>query len=111
MFRFFESLVDPYAPYAERDTPPARLWPFLNAYLRPARKVMALTIVSVFAVAVIEIWLISYTGRIVDVLGATPAAEVWARHGVELVAVALFILVARPLVQTISAALLNQSLM
>ena len=40
MFRFFESLVDPYAPYADRDTPPARLWPFLNAYLRPARKVM-----------------------------------------------------------------------
>ena len=51
MFRRFESLVDPYAPYAESDTPPDRLWPFLVEYLRPARRVMAWTIVSVFAVA------------------------------------------------------------
>ena len=111
MFRFFESLVDPYAPYAEQETPPSRLLPFLNAYLRPARRVMLLTIVSVFAVALIEVWLIWYAGRIVDVLGETPPAEVWARHGVELAFVALFILVARPVVQTVSAALLNQSLM
>ena len=111
MFRFFESLVDPYAPYAETDTPPTRLWPFLRDYLRPAFRVMGWTILAVLAVAVIEIWLIWYVGRIVDVLGDTPPAEVWARHGLELVAVAAFILLARPLIQTASAALLNQSLM
>ena len=44
MFRYFESLVDPYAPYAENDTPPDRLWPFLRDYLRPARRVMAWTV-------------------------------------------------------------------
>ncbi|HRO13261.1 ABC transporter ATP-binding protein, partial [Amaricoccus sp.] len=111
MFRFFESLVDPYARYAETDTPPTRLWPFLRDYLRPARAVMAWTILAVLAVAVIEIWLIWYVGRMVDVLGDTPPAEVWARHGLEFVLVALFILLARPLAQTASAALLNQSLM
>ena len=111
MFRRFESLVDPYAAYAERDTPPNRLWPFLVEYLRPARRVMLWTVAAIFAVAVIEIWLIGYAGRIVDVLGDTPPAEVWRRHGIELALVALFILVARPLVQTLSAMLLNQSLM
>ena len=111
MFRRFESLVDPYAPYAESDTPPDRLWPFLVEYLRPARRVMAWTIVSVFAVAVLEIALIWYAGRLVDVLGDTPPAEVWLRHGLELGAVAAFILVARPLIYAASAALLNQSLM
>ena len=35
MFRFFESLIDPYTPYAETDAPPTRLWPFLRDYLRP----------------------------------------------------------------------------
>ena len=84
MFRCFESLVDPYAPYAESDTPPDRLWPFLVDYLRPARRVMAWTIVSIFAVAVIEIGLIWYAGRLVDVLGDTPPSEVWVRHGLEL---------------------------
>ena len=88
MLRFFESLVDPYVPYSERDTPPARLWPFLREYLRPARGVMGCTLVAVFAVAVVEIWLIWYAGRLVDVLGATPPTEVWARHGLELALVA-----------------------
>ncbi len=111
MLRFFELLVDPYAPYAESDTPPDRLWPFLRDYLRPADRVMVWTIVSVFAVAVIEIWLIWYVGRMVDALGDTPPAEVWARHGVELALVAAFILLARPVIQTVSAALLNLSLM
>ena len=87
MFRWFESLVDPYAAYSETDTPPNRLWPFLAEYLRPARRVMAWTILSVLAVALLEIWLIWYAGRLVDVLGATPPAEVWARHGIELACV------------------------
>ena len=72
---------------------------------------MAWTVLGVFAVAVIEIWLIWYAGRIVDVLGATPPAEVWARYGLELALVAGFILFARPLIQTLSAALINQALM
>ena len=88
MFRFFELLVDPYSRYAEDDTPPNRLWPFLRDYLRPARGVMLWTIASVFTVAVIELWLIWYVGRIVDVLGDTPPAVVWARHGLELALVA-----------------------
>ena len=41
---------------------------------------------SVLAVALLEVWLIWYAGRLVDVLGATPPAEVWVRHGVELAA-------------------------
>ncbi|MFO1141978.1 MAG: hypothetical protein U1E59_06215 [Amaricoccus sp.] len=36
---------------------------------------MAWTIVAVFLVAVVEIWLIWYAGRIVDVLGATPRSR------------------------------------
>ena len=111
MFRFFESLVDPYAPYAAKDTPSDRLWPFLNEYLKPARKVMVWCVLAVFAVAVVEIWLIWYAGRIVDVLGVTPAHQVWAQHGLELVGVAVFILLARPVIQTLQAALINQSLM
>jgi ATP-binding cassette, subfamily B, multidrug efflux pump len=111
MFRFFESLVDPYTPYSAKDTPPDRLWPFLVDYLKPARRVMAWCVLAVFLVAVVEIWLIWYAGRIVDALGDTPPAEVWARHGLELALVAGFILLARPLIQTAQAALINQSLM
>jgi ATP-binding cassette subfamily B multidrug efflux pump len=80
MFRFFETLVDPYEPYAEDDTPPNRLWPFLKPISADA-PVMAWTSLSILAVAVIEIALIWYAGRLVDVLGAVPPGEVWTRHG------------------------------
>ena len=43
MFSFFENLVDPYGPYEQTDTPPRRLWPFLKDYVRPFRKVFAVT--------------------------------------------------------------------
>jgi len=111
VFRYFESLVDPYAPYPEADTPPDRLWPFLKAYLWPMRRVMGWAALSILAVAVIEIALIWYAGRLVDVLSDTAPGEVWTLHGLELVLVALFILFLRPLVQVVNAALLNQSLM
>jgi ATP-binding cassette, subfamily B, multidrug efflux pump len=109
--RYFESLVDPYAPYSEADTPPARLWPFLKAYLWSARRVMGWTVLSIFAVGVIEVGLIWYAGRLVDLLGATEPGALWLSHGTELALVALFILVLRPIVQTLSGALLNQALL
>ena len=111
MFRYFESLVDPYASYREEDAPPRRFWPFILAYVRPARWVLAWTTLSILAVAVIEILLIWYAGRLVDLLGATEPGTLWTRHGVELGLVAAFILFLRPLIQTLSAAFLNQSLM
>ena len=100
MFRFFKSLVDPYASYSESDTPPDRLWPFLMEYLRPARRVMIWTTLTVFLVAAVEILLIWYAGRLVDVLADADRAAIWSSHGLELGLVALFILVLRPMIQT-----------
>ena len=111
MFRYFESLVDPYTPYAEENTPPDRLWPFLMAYLRPARGVMLWTVASIFAVGLVEIWLIWYAGRLVDMLAEAGPEGFWTEHGFELILVAAFVLLLRPLAQTLSAALLNQSIM
>ncbi len=111
MFRFFESLVDPFAAYPETVAPPDQLWPFLKAYLWPMRRLMAWAALSILLVAVVEIALIWYAGRLVDVLGATDPGEVWTLHGLELALVAVFILILRPLIQVVQAALINQSLM
>ncbi|MER2510383.1 MAG: ABC transporter ATP-binding protein [Amaricoccus sp.] len=111
MFRFFESLVDPYGPYRDTDAPPNRFWPYILAYVRPARWVLVWTTLAILAVAIIEILLIWYAGRLVDLLGKTEPGALWSRHGVELGLVAVFILFLRPLIQTLSAAFLNQSLM
>lgn len=111
MFRFFEELVDPYTPYQETDTPPKRLFPFLRAYAEPFRAVFWVTGALSVVVAAVEIWLISYLGRLIDILqGGTPS-EVWADSGTELILVALFILTLRPAVHVLQVMLLNNTIL
>ncbi len=111
MFRFFETLVDPYGDYDETDTPPTRLWPFLKGFARPFVTVFWITGILSVVVAVVEIWLISYMGRLVDLLGRATPDTVLARHGVELLVVALFILVLRPAFQAAHVLLLNNAIL
>lgn len=110
MFRFFENLIDPYCDYPETDQPPTRLWPFLKAYSEPFKAVFVLTACMSVIVAAIEIGLIYYMGRVVDLL-SNPPEQVWQAHGTELILVALFILLLRPLLQLADVLLLNNAIL
>ncbi|WP_172327716.1 ATP-binding cassette domain-containing protein [Mangrovicoccus sp. HB161399] len=111
MFRFFETLVDPYADYPETDVPPRGLWAYLRELSRPFRKVFAWAFATAILVAAVEIWLIGYMGRVVDLLGTTSPAELWAAHGAELIAMAVFLVTLRPALQWLNVALLNNGVM
>ena len=111
MFRRFEDLVDPFAPHAPVDRPPQRLWPWLGMHMRPFRWVFAGAALFVAGVAAVELWLIHYTGRLIDDLTAASPATVWAEHGVELMLVAAFVLLVRPFVFGVQALLLNNAIM
>ncbi|MFW8593850.1 ABC transporter ATP-binding protein [Cribrihabitans neustonicus] len=110
MFRFFENLIDPYCAYPETNTPPTRLWPFLRGYAKPFKTVFVLTALMSVVVAAIEVGLIYYMGRVVDLLTGTPE-EVWQEHGTELILVALFILLLRPVIQLFDVLLLNNAIL
>lgn len=110
MFRFFENLIDPYCDYPETDQPPTRLWPFLKAYSQPFKAVFIMTACMSVVVAAIEIGLIYYMGRVVDLLSNSPE-QVWQNYGTELILVALFILLLRPLLQLADVLLLNNSIL
>ena len=111
MFRFFENLVDPYVSYEEQDSPPRRLLPFLMDYARPFRGVFALTALFTTLVAMIEVGLIWYVGRLVDLLGSGSPADVLRTHGAELVLAALAVLVLRPVLSGIDVALLHNTIL
>ena len=111
MFRFFENLVDPYATYPQNDTPPTRLFPFLIDYMRPFRRVFWITGALSVIVAVVEIWLLGYLGRLVNILSDGTPAQVWIQSGTELVLVAIFLLTLRPMTQALHTMLLNQTIM
>jgi ATP-binding cassette subfamily B multidrug efflux pump len=111
MFRFFENLVDPYTDYPEQDSPPNRLWPFLWDYSQPFKRLFLITAIMSIVVAVMEIWLISYMGRLVDLLTGSDPGTFVSDHGVELLAVALFILFLRPILHGLDVALLNNGIL
>ncbi len=110
MFRYFENLVDPYTPYRDNDTPPTRLWPFLKEYAQPFKRVFAATAVMAIVAAAIELWLISYMGRVVDLLAGS-RETFWADHGTELILVAIFILLIRPAIEAVGVLLLNNGIL
>ena len=111
MFRYFENLVNPYASYTETDHPPQRLWPFLRQYMGPFRKVFWAAGIMSVVVAFIEVGLLWYLGRVVDLLGATGPAGFWAAHGWEMAAAAVFILLLRPMLQVLDVGLINNAIL
>ncbi len=111
MFRFFETLVDPYCDYREEDRPPTKLWPFMARYTKPFHKVFVVTALVTIVVAAVEIWLIAYIGRLVDVLASAERDTFWQEHGVEMLLVALFLLLLRPLIQMVDVSLLNNTIL
>lgn len=110
MFKFFETLVDPYCDYDEVDTPPTKLWPFMRDYAQPFRKVFVFATIMSVIVAAVEIGLIAYMGRIVDLLSGDPS-QVWANHGTEFILVILFVLFLRPALQAFDVLLLNNTVL
>ncbi|MEM9124689.1 MAG: ABC transporter ATP-binding protein [Pseudomonadota bacterium] len=110
MFRYFENLVDPFVTYKETDTPPTRLWPFMLDYSRPFFRVFIWTALISILVAGVEIGLIYYMGRVVDLLGGSPA-EVWQNHGTELLLMAGFVLLLRPVLHFVDVLLLNNTIL
>lgn len=109
-FKFFENLVDPYEVYSESDTPPKKLWPFLRTYMGPFKKVFWLAAILSVIVAVVEVGLIHYMGRMVDLLAGDPA-EVWAQYRTEFLFAAVFVLLLRPILQALSVLILNNAIL
>ncbi|WP_170404833.1 ABC transporter ATP-binding protein [Ruegeria arenilitoris] len=110
MFRYFENLVDPFVAYTETDTPPTRLWPFMLDYSRPFMGVFFWAALISVIVAAVEVGLIYYMGRVVDLLSGPPA-EVWQAHGTELILMAVFVLLLRPMLHVFDVLLLNNTIL
>jgi ATP-binding cassette subfamily B multidrug efflux pump len=111
MFRYLENLVDPYEAYDEVDAPPTKLWPFMRAYSTPFKKLFWVAALLSVIVAAVEVGLIYYMGRIVDLLGSADRSTFMADHGAEIIAVAIFIVVLRPLIQAADVGLLNNAIL
>ena len=109
MYRFFENLVDPFAP-SDGATPPAKVWPYLKSHYSGFGRHMYWMAGTGVVVALIETGLIFYTGRVVDLMDATAPETFWQAHGLELGLAALFVLFLRPVAIMLNHLFLEQTL-
>ncbi|KQW37815.1 ABC transporter ATP-binding protein [Rhizobacter sp. Root404] len=84
MFQFFEKLVQPY-PDAEPSPPPKRFFPFLWACTRGLRPYLIAMTLCTAVIGAFEALLFAFLGRVVDWLGATTPARLWADQGHNLI--------------------------
>jgi len=109
MYRTFEKLVDPFAPFDEQ-TPPSGYVAYLKTQMEPFKKWVPWMLITGLIVAVMESGLIFYSGRIIDLMTQAGASEFWNLHSVELIIAVIFILFARPLLICLQRLFLEQTL-
>ncbi|PLX38216.1 MAG: multidrug ABC transporter ATP-binding protein [Hyphomicrobiales bacterium] len=109
MFRWFENLMDPFPP-EEPGQPASTLVAFLWHYARPVRRILAVMAMTAASVAIIEVVLFSFLGRMVDWLATADRATFLADEAGTLITMAVVVLVLLPLAIACNALLLHQSL-
>ncbi len=108
IFRWFESLIDVFGK-PDLGMPPRGVLKFYVHYLRQAWPVLAAMGALGFLVALVEVALFDFLGRLVDLTAQLPSPDFFALHGRELIFMALVALVARPLLIGLSDLLMHQA--
>lgn len=108
MLRRLETLVQPFAPFAEAEMPPASVGPFTWHYLRPIRWWLLVLFAASVLIGMLESGLYLLIGWFVDLLARSTPARLFAEHGTALALVALVIVVLRPIVHIVHEAISNQ---
>lgn len=109
MFRYFENLINPFAP-TKASTPPSAFWAYVRTQLAPFRRWLPWMALSGFIVAVMESGLVFYSGRLIDMMTDAGPRTFWADHQLEVILVALFILFLRPILIAFNHLFLEQTL-
>ncbi|WP_371229932.1 ABC transporter ATP-binding protein [Pseudomonas sp. QE6] len=109
LYRRFERLIDPFRDVPER-MPPSDVIRFYVYYLRQVWPVFLALLFVGLIVALIEVALFSYLGRIVDLAQGTAPADFFSLHDRELIWMAVVALILRPLFNGLHDMLVHQSI-
>jgi ATP-binding cassette subfamily B multidrug efflux pump len=108
IFRWFETLIDVF-DRPDTGAPPDRLGRFYLYYLRRGGWVLAAMCLVGFAVALVEVALFDFLGKLVDLAKAEDAAGFFERHGPQLLGMAAIALLLRPVLMALGDLLMHQS--
>ena len=110
IFRWFEGLTDPLPPEPP-ERPPETLVPFVLHYARPFYPLLVASSCLAVVVALIEVSLFAFIGRLVDWLAATGRETFWAEHGPWLMVMGALVLFVLPVLKFFFEAAVHQGLL
>src|SRR5271156_4089011 len=96
MFRFFETRIDPFRDHDD-STPPATLFGYYGRYCRQVWPYLVALMAISLIVSLIEVTILRFIGALVDLLRSASPDKVLQDHGGEFLAMALLILIGRPM--------------
>ncbi len=107
IFALFEGWRPPF-PEAQPQRPPETLFAFIWHFTRPYLPIIAISSVTAGTVALIEVSLFAFLGRIVDFLATSDRATFWDDHGAFLLALAVVVLVVLPVLKFVYETAIHQ---
>jgi len=110
MFSFFERLINPFPP-EEPTQPPGNLFAFCRHYTRGMELPLLLMALGAALVAIAEVTLFGFLGRLVDWLVTKQPDTLLAEEGTTLLWMGLMLLVALPLLVLLHSMLVHQTLL
>lgn len=110
VFRWLETRIDPF-PAEAAGRPPADFRGFVLHYTWPLRWLIVATSALAAAVALIEVSLFAFLGRLVDWLQTTDPKTVWTEHGLFFAGMGAVVLIIIPFLKFWYEALLHQGIM
>ncbi len=96
MLRFFETSIDPFGDH-DASMPPASLIGYYGRYCRQVWPFLAALLAIGLIIALIEVTILRFIGALVDILRGSRPDDVLQAHGGTFLAMALLILIGRPL--------------
>lgn len=110
MFGFFERLIKPFPPQ-DPVQPPSSLFAFCRHYTRGTEFWLLLMAMFTAIIAILEVSLFGFLGRLVDMLGANTPENFWAEANTQIIVMGIVLLVALPLSVLIHSTLIHQTLL
>ncbi len=97
MFQFFQSLIDPFKPHKDIK-PPKTLLAFYWHYCKQVWPILILIIVLNAVYAVIEVMIVTFLGKIIDLAQSSPSPGLFfSEHGATLLTMAFIALIIQPI--------------
>ena len=110
LFRFFEGITQAL-PRNQAEQPPRGLWAFCRHYTRGFELPLIGLSLSTALIAILEVTLFSFLGKLVDWLSGRDPATLFSEEAGTLLMMSLVTLVAIPVLTLLHALLLHQSLL